>query len=371
MPDDPDGAGARSAHPRDAAYMRRALTLARRGWGQTAPNPLVGAVLVRDEQVVGEGYHARYGGPHAEIEALRAAGARAAGATLYVSLEPCAHHGKTPPCADAILAAGVRRVVAAVEDPSPTAGGGAARLRAAGMSVELGVLRAAALELNRPFFHALTADRPWITLKLAVSLDCGVGGGRPIGRWLTGTRARAQVHRLRAGSDAVAVGIGTAIADDPALTVRGVRPPRVPPLRVVFDRGARLSVASYLARTAHETPTLVLATDPPAERVSALRAAGVDVVTSNGLDDAVRWLRTRGVRSLLVEGGPRLAAGLLEAGLVDRLIIFQAPLFLGAGRLGAFDAVAPPAATRLGRLQVLSRRVFGDDLMTVFAPAEG
>src|SRR5579862_5155051 len=249
--------------------MARALALAELGWGQTAPNPMVGAVLVRDGEIVGEGYHARYGGDHAEIVALRMAGERARGATLYVTLEPCAHHGKTPPCADAIVRAGVARVVAAAQDPNPVAAGGAAKLLAAGVEFELGVDEPAARELNAPFFHAATSTRPWVTLKLGVSLDGAIADRDGHSKWITNTASRRETHRLRAGSDAIAVGIGTVLADDPALTVRDAPAPRVPPTRVVFDRSARLPHDSQLARTAREVPVIVV-TARPAPELEAL-----------------------------------------------------------------------------------------------------
>ena len=252
----------RSAAPDDGAWMRRALALAERGWGQTAPNPMVGAVVVRDGVVVGEGWHGQFGGPHAEVEALRAAGERARGATLYVSLEPCNHVGKTPPCTDAILAAGVRRVVAACADRSPVAQGGAQRLREAGVDVVVGVEEAAARELNAPFFHALASDRPFVQLKLALSLDGALADHSRQPGWLTGEPARREVHRMRAGADAIAVGIGTVLADDPELTVRHAAPPRVAPTRVVFDTSARLPRTSKLAHSASEVPVIVVCWAP-------------------------------------------------------------------------------------------------------------
>src|SRR5688500_3271295 len=215
-----------SNDPRDAEHMRRALVLARQGWGQTAPNPMVGAVVVRGGVVVGEGYHARYGGDHAEVAALRAAGLLARGATVFVTLEPCTHFGKTPPCADALVAAGVSRVVAATRDPSPAARAGADRLRDGGIEVVTGVEERAARELNAPFFHAFGSDRPWVTLKLAVSIDGAITDATRTAGWFTGPESRREVHRLRAGSDAVAVGSGTVIADDPELTVRDFPAPR-------------------------------------------------------------------------------------------------------------------------------------------------
>src|SRR5687767_11589972 len=217
---------------RDVTHMRRALSLARQGWGRTAPNPMVGAVVVRDDQVVGEGFHAEFGGPHAEVVALKAAGDRARGATAYVTLEPCAHHGKTPPCTDALIAAGIARVVMAVRDPNPAAHGGAERLRAAGVEVVSGVEREAACELNAPFFNSFGNRRAWVVLKLALSAEGAIAPASRERQWLSGPEATAEVHRLRAGFDAIAVGLGTAIADDPALTVRGDLRPRVEPARV-------------------------------------------------------------------------------------------------------------------------------------------
>ena len=353
---------------RDVAYMRRALSLARRGWGQTAPNPMVGAVVVRGDEIVGEGWHARYGGPHAEAMALEAAGPRARGSTVYVTLEPCAHHGKTPPCADALIAAGVSRVVAAVADPNPVASGGGERLRAAGIEYLAGVSEPEARELNAPFFFALRSDRPWVTLKLATSIDGAITDHHRSSAWLTGPRARRVVHRLRAGSDAVAVGIGTALADDPMLTVRGRLRPRVAPARVVFDRQARLPLTSKLARTAREVPTIVVAESADSERALSLRDAGVRVLPGATMPDALRQLRSNGISSVLVEGGAGLAAELLSACVVDRLVIFQAPLLLGGGSLNAFSGLPPALVRDAPRLTVLERRTIGDDLMTVYAP---
>ena len=355
---------------RDRAFMRRALDLAKLGWGQTAPNPMVGAVVVRGGEVVGEGYHARYGGDHGEVAALRAAGPLARGATVYVTLEPCNHHGKTPPCAEALIAAGVQRVVAATRDPNPAAGGAAERLRNAGIEVSLGVEERAARELNAPFFHAFRSDRPWIVLKLAVSVDGAIADATRSARWLTGAEARREVHRLRAGSDAVAVGIGTVLADDPLLTVREAAAPRVSPRRVVFDSALRLPLTSKVVRTAGETSTTAVAARGaapiPEGRAGALESAGVRVLVAESLDAALRALRSDGVRSMLVEGGAGLAAGLLAAGAVDRLIIFQAPILLGTGALSAFGDLrgsGPPAARRL---EVIERATFGEDLMTVY-----
>ena len=353
--------------PSDSHFMRRALALAERGWGQTAPNPLVGAVVVRDGEVVGEGFHERFGEAHAEIVALREAGDRARGATVYVTLEPCAHHGKTPPCADALVAAGVARVVIALRDPNPVAAGGAARLAAAGIETTFGVEERGAAELNAPFVHAFRSPRPWVTLKLALSLDGAIATADGAPCWLTGDESRREVHRLRAGADAVAVGLRTALLDDPLLTVRDWPPPREAPRRVVFDRRALLPPGSRLARTARDVPTIVLAESPDPARAAVLERLGVEVLAAAGLAEGLAALRERGVRSLLVEGGAGLAGAMLDAGVVDRLIIFQAPVILGGGSLNAFGTLAPRAAGRLLRLEVLERREFGPDLKTVYA----
>jgi diaminohydroxyphosphoribosylaminopyrimidine deaminase/5-amino-6-(5-phosphoribosylamino)uracil reductase len=358
---------ARRADERDAALVRRALTLAKKGWGQTAPNPMVGAVVVKDDVVVGEGYHARFGEPHAEIEALRAAGERARGATVYVSLEPCNHFGKTPPCVDALIAAGVSRVVAATRDPSLPAGGGAERLRAAGIDVTFDVEADAARELNAPFFHAVTSDRPWVSVKLALSIDGAIADAGRGPAWLTSKKARREVHRLRAGSDAVAVGLGTVRSDNPELTVRDAPPPRVPPARVVFTRTGQLPLASALARTASEIPTIVVAESVDLSHARRLIALGVDVVAATSLEEAMRALRQRGIRSLLVEGGAVITGAVLGAHLVDRLIIFQAPVLLGAGSLPGFENAPTMAASGARRFPVVRRLELDDDLMTVYA----
>jgi diaminohydroxyphosphoribosylaminopyrimidine deaminase / 5-amino-6-(5-phosphoribosylamino)uracil reductase len=359
---------ARAAAPDDGAWMRRALALAERGWGQTAPNPMVGAVVVRDGVVVGEGWHAHFGGPHAEIEALRAAGERARGATLYVSLEPCNHFGKTPPCTDAILAAGVRRVVAACADPSPVASGGADRLRETGVEVTLGVEEAAARDLNAPFFHALASDRPFVQLKLALSLDGALADHSRQPGWLTGELARREVHRMRAGADAVAVGIGTALADDPELTVRHAPPPRVAPTRIVFDTSGRLPRTSRLAQTASQLPVVVVCWAPEPAHAAALEHTGVTLLHAATTRDALVALRERGIRSLLVEGGATLASAFLQEALVDRLIIFRAPLVLGGGALNAFGSMPPSRAGDAPRWRLLHTQRFEDDEMSVYAP---
>lgn len=327
---------------------------------------MVGAVIVRGGVVVGEGFHAEYGGDHAEVAALRAAGERARGATVYVTLEPCSHVGKTPPCADALIAAGVSRVVIAVRDPHPLAGGGLDRLARAGIVVTTGVEAARAFELNAPFFHVLQAERPWVSLKLALSIDGAHADAQGRSRWVTGERARRETHRLRAGHDAVVVGIGTALADDPSLTVRGVRAPRVPPRRVIFDRHARLPLDSQLVRSARKVPTIVVAESPDATRAAALEHAGVRVLTAASLPDALVGLRQMEIQSMLVEGGARLAGAFLANAVVDRLIIFRAAIVLGAGAPQGLACAPPVALADAPRFPLVELRRMGEDIMAVY-----
>ena len=355
----------------DARWMARALELAGRGWGRVAPNPLVGAVIVRDGELVGEGWHTEYGRPHAEVEALRAAGEAAWGATAFVTLEPCSHHGKTPPCTGALLAAGIRRVVFAAADPNPKAAGGGEVLRAAGVEVLDGVMAEEARDQNAVFFHTHSpagAERPFVALKLALTLDGRIADHAGSSVWITGEEARNEVHRLRAGFDAVAVGSGTALADDPKLTVRGEVEPRVPPVRVVFDRRLRLPLESSLVTTAREVPVMVVAgTVPPAEHAAGLETRGVRVLRAGNVHDGLRALRDAGIGSLFVEGGATLASEMLRAGVVDRLYLFYAPLFLGPGGLGAFAGLENADIARAHRWRRLDTRSFGADTLITLA----
>lgn len=355
-----------------ARFMRRAIELAERGAGQVAPNPKVGAVVVRDGVIVGEGWHQRYGEAHAEVHALAAAGELARGATVYVSLEPCNHYGKTGPCSEALIAAGVARVVCALRDPNKKAAGGLERLEAAGIQVEHGLLASEAAWRIAPFLHAAVhSNRPFVTLKLALSLDGAVAGPSRRRAWLTGPESRAAVHALRAEADAVAVGIGTALADDPELTVREAPAPRVPPARVVFDRLARLPLESRLVRTAHDQPVYVVVSPrAPTERVEALESRGVSLLSARSLGEALEGLRGRGIRHLFLEGGATLGSAFLTDKLVDHLIIFQASCILGAGALPAFAGLPGREADEAPRLRVLERRSFGDDLMTRYAVSD-
>jgi diaminohydroxyphosphoribosylaminopyrimidine deaminase / 5-amino-6-(5-phosphoribosylamino)uracil reductase len=357
----------------DTGFMERALALADAGWGRVHPNPLVGAVVVRDGDIVGEGAHREWGGAHAEVEALNAAGEAARGATLYVTLEPCAHHGKTPPCTDAILAAGVRTVVFAAEDPDPAAAGGRGILEEAGVEVRAGVERAAARRQNALFLVPLEERRPFVAIKFGLSLDSRIARAPGERTRITGPEAEAEVHRLRAGFDAILVGGRTARIDDPLLTARGEPVPRVPPIRVVVSGAADLPPEGRLASTAHETPVwLVTGADAPPDRVASLEARGVRVLRASrapdgaaegGLDPAavVRVLAEHGIRTILCEGGGRLASALLAARTVDRLYLFHAPLVLGEGGVPAFPG---PGAPFEGRA-VDAKRVGDDTLMIV------
>jgi diaminohydroxyphosphoribosylaminopyrimidine deaminase/5-amino-6-(5-phosphoribosylamino)uracil reductase len=332
----------------DAAYMERALLLAGRARGRTTPNPLVGAVVVTPEGVVaGAGYHERAGGPHAEVHALREAGEAARGATLYCSLEPCSHAGRTPPCVDRILESGVARVVAAVEDPNPVvAGRGFLRLRQAGVHVEVGAGDAAARRLNRPFFSAMRRGRPYVIVKAVTSLDGRVAaaGGGPTR--LSSPAADRRTHALRAEVDAIAVGSGTMLADDPLLTARGVYRDR-PLTRVIFDRRLRTPVTARVFSTLDAGPVVIVAgPGAPADAARALESAGAHVVAAlGGLTGALRLLVPMGVQSVLVEGGPAVHAALWREGAADAVRLVVAPRALGEAGVPWVERVVAPWAS--------------------------
>ncbi len=366
----------------DRRHMTAALALARRGLGATWPNPAVGCVLVRpdlDGRVVGRGWTQPGGRPHAEVEALRRAGSLARGATAYVSLEPCAHHGKTPPCADALAAAGVARVVSAVEDPDPrVAGRGLAILRQAGIAVTEGVCETEAREINAGFFLRVLQGRPLVTLKVAASLDGRIATAGGQSRWITGPDARAWGHRLRATHDAILVGSGTVLADDPSLSCRLPGLEARSPLRVIADARLRLDVASKLVKTAKKHPVVVFAAaDCDGERRAALEGAGVRIVPlpcgTDGRIPAAAMLRSlaeMGVTRVLLEGGATLSAAFLAAGLVDRSAWFRAPLILGGDAVAAIGALGIEQLTAAPRPTPGSARRAGADFYESFVFTE-
>lgn len=348
----------------DTAAMERAIALAWRGWGRVAPNPMVGCVIVKDGEMVAEGWHAEYGGWHAERMALAAAGQIARGATAYVTLEPCAHQGNQPPCVAALIEAGVSRVVVAVADPNPVAQGGAAQLRSAGIPVEVGLLEAQVRRQNAAFFHHhVNRERPWIALKLATSLDGRIADACGRSRWVSGELARDWVHRLRAGFDAIAVGGATAVADDPSLTVRGTVIPRVAPRRVVFAGRQGLPAGLRLLAPSAGSPAMVVARGDAPGR-SVWEQAGAETVEAESLLEGLHGLGKAGIRSLLVEGGGRLAGALLQAGVVDRCVLIQAPVFLGQAGVPAVSGLETPLA-EAERWLVVERKRLGDDTLVI------
>ena len=320
---------------RDEMFMREALRIARNAEGRTSPNPLVGAVIVRDGIIVAEGWHRKAGTPHAEVHALRMAGDLAKGATLYVTLEPCAHVGRTGPCAVAVRDAGIRRVVVAMGDPNPlVAGKGIQILRDAGVEVTVGVCEAEARQLNEVFLHWIATGRPFVVLKTAMTLDGKIATASGASKWITGEAARLRVHELRDRYDAILAGIGTALADDPSLTTRLPDRTGKNPVRIIVDSNARLPLTSNVV-TDGQAQTIVAVTEAaPEERVAALRAHGVDVLTCGtgshvDLVQLMQELGRREIASVLVEGGGTVNFSLLAAGLVDKVHAFVAPKIVG------------------------------------------
>ncbi|MFK2901414.1 bifunctional diaminohydroxyphosphoribosylaminopyrimidine deaminase/5-amino-6-(5-phosphoribosylamino)uracil reductase RibD [Dyella jejuensis] len=344
--------------------MAQALRLAERGLYTTQPNPRVGCVVTHGEQVVGQGWHERAGGPHAEVHALREAGARARDATAYVTLEPCAHHGRTPPCADALVAAGVARVVIAVNDPFPqVAGRGIGQLRAAGIAVECGLMQEAARELNIGFFSRIERQRPWVRVKLAMSLDGRTALANGESKWITGAAARMDVQHWRARSSAILTGIGTVLADDPWLTVRLDDTPFTPPMRVILDRHLRTPAGSHVLDG--QVPTLLLhgAAAPMAdgrfERVEPIAIAEHDGRLD--MQAVLALLAERGCSELHVEAGPTLCGALFAAGLADELLLYVAPVMLGDSARPLMHL--PPLAEMAARwrLRTIDQRQVGED----------
>ncbi len=359
----------------DLSHMRAALAVGARGLGTTWPNPAVGCVLVKGGVVIARGWTQPGGRPHAEVDALARAGAAAEGATAYVTLEPCSHFGRTAPCCDALIQAGVSRVVCAMRDPDPRVDGrGFNRLRAAGITVEEGLLEAQAQAFQAGFIRRVTHGLPLVTLKLAATLDGRIATATGESRWITGAPARLAVHAARARHDVVLVGSGTVLADDPALTIRGLGLPSIP--RVVLDARLRLPLASRLVTTARETPTwLVTGPGHPPAALAPYRAAGVEVLTApraeTGLDAraALQVLAQRGVTRIFAEGGAALAAGLLRAGLVQRIMWFHAPGAMGAEGMPAIGPLGLTDLADMPRYRLVASRALGQDVLSEYEGA--
>jgi diaminohydroxyphosphoribosylaminopyrimidine deaminase / 5-amino-6-(5-phosphoribosylamino)uracil reductase len=364
-----------TATERDANHLRRAIELAGRARGQTSPNPMVGAVVVKDGRVIGEGITQPPGREHAEVMALEAAAGHTAGATMYVSLEPCCHHGRTPPCTDAIVSAGISRVVIASDDPTPKAAGrGPGILRDEGVRVDFvdGLIGEAARMLNQPFRKHARTGRPLVIFKSAMTLDGKVATRTGDSQWISGEASRARAHRWRAESDAVAVGIGTALVDDPRLTARieGVaRQPR----RVVFDSEGRLPLDSQLVKGVADLPLIVVCSRAASRTsVQSLEAAGVDVIVATGENEGARVehaldeLGAREMQSLLLEGGPHLAGAFLEAGEIDEARMFIAPVMLGGAKAKtALEGIGVAEIAAGSRALAIETERIEDDVLVV------
>jgi len=367
----------RESKSADQRFMQLALSLGRRGQGCTFPNPAVGAVVVRDGVIVGRGWTQPGGRPHAEPEALRRAGAAARGATLYVTLEPCSHFGKSPPCVDAVVASGIARVVSAIEDPNPeVAGQGHAKLRAQGITVDVGLCADEAARDHAGHFRRIHDRRPHVVLKLAVSADgrIGAAGHKPVA--ITGEAARNRVHLLRAQSDAILVGIGTVLADDPLLTCRLPGMETRSPVRVVLDRSLRIPGTSRLVQSARQTPLWVM-TSETAEAAAAMKlgAAGAQVIrvaaTGAELDlkAVLRALAEKGITRLMVEGGARVASSFVAAGLADEIWLLRGPETIGVGGVPALDALPLAAITQSPAFKVRASENFDKDILTIYERA--
>lgn len=363
--------------PQDKKYMDLAIRLARRADGMTSPNPRVGAVVVKSGRIVGKGYHRRAGTPHAEIHALKEAGKQARGATLFVTLEPCDHHGRTGPCTEAVRAAGIRRVVAGMRDPNPlVCGQGLARLRKQGIRIESGLQEKACRNLNEDYVKFITTGLPFVTFKAAASLDGRVATGTGESRWISGEASRRLVHRLRAKSDAILAGIGTIRKDDPELTARPDQKIAKKPLRVVMDSRLRIPLNARIVRSPLPAPTLIATTkkSPPKKR-ELLRRRGIEVIVlpeKNGKVDPralLRALGKKGVMSLLLEGGPELASAFFREKLIDKFLIFLAPKLIG-GKLAPGILAGAGIAHLKAAVPVRDRKIqaVGEDLLITAYP---
>jgi len=367
-------AGATIATAEDFRFMARALRLAERGYYSARPNPRVGCVISRGGSVIGEGYHRRAGEPHAEINALKDAG-DASGASVYVTLEPCSHHGLTPPCAEALIEAGVARVVYAVADPNPrVAGSGAARLAGAGIEVVGAVMSAPATRLNRGFFRRMHDGLPFVTIKLGMSTDAKVALQSGASQWITSPAARADVQRLRAGAGAIITGSGTVVADDPALNVRDPRfvADLEQPLRVVLDSRLRISPEARIFSEPGGALVFTASADP--EKLSAFRERGIEVEkcdaarTGLDLEYILKHLARRGINDVLVEAGPTLSAAFMQAARYDELVCYVAPKLIGTDARDAFMLAAPASLAEATELEFADVRRVGADLRLTLAP---
>ncbi len=354
----------------DLFFIRRAHELALKAKGRTSPNPLVGAVVVKEGQIVGEGYHAFAGADHAEVIALKQAGSRARGATLYLNLEPCCHHGRTPPCTDRIIEAGIERVVASTIDPNPlVAGKGIEQLKRAGIQVEVGLLKEEAERLNEAFLTFMRTGRPFVILKIASSLDGKIATRTGESRWITGEEARLKVHELRNEVDAVLVGIGTVLKDDPSLTVRLHRGGTRDPLRVVVDAYGRTPLEAKVLKGPGR-PLIAVSKEAPSERVEALEAHGAEILRIDAMQGRIslttllQELGRRGIMSVMIEGGSTLNASALEEGVVDKILLFVAPIIIGGrevpGMIGGAGIERLNEAIGLERIRVEG---IGNDLL--------
>ena len=344
----------------DKRWLRRALSLARRGIGTAHPNPHVGAVVVADGEIVGEGWHEGPGLPHAEVVALQKAADRARGATLYVTLEPCAAHGRTPPCTEAIIAAGIARVVYASSDPNPEMAGGADVLRTHGIEMQSGLMSQKADKLNRPFFHFLRTDRPYVVAKAAVSLDGKLATQSGQSQWISGEQSRRHAHRLRAESDVIIVGAGTLRRDNPSLDVRHARRRGQLPLRAVICSEAPEFKPDY--KLADGTAPSRLYVKKPTKQGVVWQQAGVEVVQADTLDDVLRHLASEGRLAVLLEGGGRLHASFFEAGLADELVLYQPPILIGGEQApGLWHGLGIKQLSKAPHLTDIERRMLGND----------
>lgn len=355
--------------------MRRALSLARRGAGKTSPNPAVGCVLVRDGEIVGEGWHRKAGTPHAEVHALRRAGDRAGGVDVYVTLEPCSHHGRTPPCADALIRAGVGRVFIGMADPNPLVSGrGIQSLRSAGIPVECGIMERECRRLNEPFIKHVTTGLPFVTLKSAMTLDGRTATSTGDSKWITSEKSRKYVHRLRGLADAVMVGVGTVLADDPRLNCRmGVR--GRDPIRVIVDSRLRTPPDAALFNQDSPAKTIIATIEGDRDRQRVLASRGADIILCSedagrvDLRDLLARLGAMGIQSVLLEGGRELAGTALRNGLIDKFLFFFAPRLLGGGDgLGLFAGEGPLRMSESMVLKELKVRRFGEDILVEAYP---